>query len=175
MDARLVANYLTQLKEKTGLTYEAIAEKSGMSESTVKNLFSGKTEDPRLSTVTPIIYIMNGSIDAMLGKSKDEIKDTSIKSIKDMYEFQLEEQRKTYETHISNTRAHYEQHREDYKNHTEHRLADKREVIEQQKEHIATLKKELVNSKIIAAIGYGILIILLILEVTNPNLGWLRF
>ena len=56
MDARLVANYLTQLKEKTGLTYEAIAEKSGMSESTVKNLFSGKTEDPRLSTVTPIIY-----------------------------------------------------------------------------------------------------------------------
>ena len=38
MDAKLVAKYLTSLKEKSGLTYEAIAEKSGRSESTVKNL-----------------------------------------------------------------------------------------------------------------------------------------
>ena len=46
MDARLVSNYLSSLREKTGLTYEAIAEKSGRSESTVKNLCRGKTEGP---------------------------------------------------------------------------------------------------------------------------------
>ena len=175
MDIRVVSNYLSKLKEKTGLTYEAIAEKTGMSESTIKNLFSGKTEDPRLSTITPIMYIMGGSVDEMLGKSKEEIIDTSVTSMRDMYEFQIEEHRKTSESHIENIRAHYEQHREDVTKNYEMRLADKREIIDQKDEHIATLKKELVNSKIIAAVGYGILIALLILEVANPSLGWLRF
>ena len=48
MDALLVANYLTKLKEKTGLTFEAIAEQTGLSLSMVKNLFSGKSEDVSL-------------------------------------------------------------------------------------------------------------------------------
>jgi transcriptional regulator with XRE-family HTH domain len=176
MDARIVANYLTQLKEKSGLTYEAIAEKSGRSVSTVKNLCLGRSEDPRLDTVAPVVYAVDGSIDEMYtGKSKDELKEFSIASIKEMYEFQLSEKAKTEEAHISNIRAHYEQHREDYKENVEKRFADKREIIEQQKEHIATLKSELRSSKILAAIGYGILIALLILEVANPELGWLRF
>ena len=64
MDARLVAKYLTALKEKSGLTYEAVAEKSGRSESTVKNLCSGKTEDPRLDTVAPVIYAVGGSFNS---------------------------------------------------------------------------------------------------------------
>lgn len=41
MDAKLVAEYLNQLKAKTGLIYEAIAEKSKRSESSVKNLILG--------------------------------------------------------------------------------------------------------------------------------------
>ena len=48
------------------------------------------------------------------------------------------------------------------------RLADKREII-------AEKDKQINFFKIIAAIGYAILIGLLILEVANPNLGWLRF
>ena len=63
MDAQLVAQYLTSLKEKSGLTYEAIAEKCQRSESTVKKLLAGKTEDPRLDTVAPVIYTMGGSLD----------------------------------------------------------------------------------------------------------------
>ena len=61
MDAKLVANYISTLKTKTGLTYEAIAEKSERSESTVKNLCNGKSEDPRLDTVAPIVYALGGS------------------------------------------------------------------------------------------------------------------
>ena len=56
MDAKLVANYLTALKEKSGFTYENIAEKCGMSVVTVKNLCLGKSEDPRLNTVAPVTY-----------------------------------------------------------------------------------------------------------------------
>ena len=176
MDAKAVAKYLVTLKEKSGLTIEAIAEKSGRSEATVKNLCSGKTEDPRLDTVAPVIYAMGGSIDEMYtGQSKDAVKEISISSIKEIYEQQLLEMAKTSEAHINNIRAHYEQHRQDFKENVEKRLADKREIIEQQKEHIKTLKKELVSSKICAFVGYAILIGILILEVMHPNLGWIRY
>ena len=175
IDSKIVIKYLVTLKEKSGLTYETIAEASGIPESTVKKLFSGKVENPGLDTILPIMNVLGGSFEEITGKNKDEVKEFSIASIKEMYEFQLEEQRKTEEAHIANIRAHYEQHREDVTKNYEMRLADKREIIEEKDEHIKTLKKENLISKILAAVGYGILIVLLILEVTNPNLGWIKF
>lgn len=169
MDARLVAKYLTALKEKSGLTYEAIAEKSGRSESTVKNLCSGKTEDPRLDTVAPVIYAMGGSVDEMYtGKSKDAVKEISINSIKEIYEYQLAETSKMCETHINNIRAHYEQHRQDSMENYEKRLADKNEYIK-------SLKKENLTTRLFAIGCAAVLVILLIAEVMNPSLGWLRY
>lgn len=176
MDAKLVSKYLTTLKEKTGLTYEAIADKSKRSESTVKNLITGKTEDPRLDTVAPVIYAMGGSIDEMYtGKSKEVTKEITINSIKEIYEYQLAESAKTSEIHINNIRTHYEQHRQDVKENYEKRLADKREIIEQKDKHIKTLEKEILSSKIFSWICVAILVALLIAEVMNPNLGWFRF
>lgn len=177
MDARLVANYLTALKERSGLTYEVIAEKSKRSEATVKNLCSGKTEDPRLDTVAPVVYAMGGSIDEMYNpsKSKDEVKAISIASIKEIYEQQLAELSKINEAHINNIRTHYEQHRQDYKENVEKRFSDKREIIDQQSEHIKTLKHENLIMKIFSVVCLAILITLLIAEVMNPSLGWLRY
>jgi transcriptional regulator with XRE-family HTH domain len=162
MDAKLVAKYLSSLKEKNGLTYEAWAEKCGRSVSTVKNLCLGKTEDPRLDTVAPVTYAGGGSVDEMYtGKSKDAVKVISINSIKEMYEFQLAEHRKTEEAHINNIRAHYEQHREDTISNFERLLKEK--------------DRQINFFKILACAGLAILIGLLILEVSNPSLGWLRF
>lgn len=176
MDSKIVANYLTALKEKSGLTYEVIAEKSGRSVSTVKNLLSGKSEDPRLDTVAPVIYAMGGSLDEMYtGKSKDRMKEYSISSIKEIYEYQLSEMAKMSETHISNIRTHYEQHRQDYKDSLEKRIEDKDNIIAQQHEHIKTLKKEGLTKLSFALISVAILLTILILEVMNPNLGWIRF
>ncbi len=170
MKAELVAEYLNSLRIKNGLTYEAIAERSKRSESTVKNLCTGKTEDPRLDTVAPIVYAMGGSIDEMYNpdKSKDEIKETSMLAMKDIYENQLATLKETSEEHIHNIRSHYEQHHEDLKENYEKRLADKREIIEMQ-------KKENLSSKIVAWVLGVILVALLIAEVMNPNLGWLRY
>ena len=176
MDSKLVANYLSSLKEKCGLTYEIISEKSQRSVSTVKNLCSGKSEDPRLDTVAPVIYAMGGSLDEMYtGRTKDDVKATSITSIKEIYEHQLSEISKMSETHISNIRSHYEQHRQDFKDNVEKRLADKLEIIEQQKEHIKTLKKEGMIKLGFAFLCVAILITILILEVMNPSLGWIRY
>ena len=169
MDAKLVAKYILSLKEKSGLTYEAIAEKSQRSESTVKNLCSGKTEDPRLDTVAPVIYAMGGSIDEMYtGKNKDEIKEISINSIKEIYELQLAEMTKINENHINNIRSHYEQHRDDFKKSYDKLLEVKQEIIKEK-------NNQLNLWKILACVGYAILIGLLILEVANPNLGWIQY
>ena len=177
MDKDLVANYLNELKKKTGLTYEAIAEKSKRSESTVKNLCLGKAEDPRIDTVAPIVYALGGSMDEMLNpdKNKDELKETSVIALKDSYEFQAALLKETSEIHIGNIRSHYEQHHEDLKENYERRLADKREIIDTKNEHIKTLEKECRSHKIAFWICASILIGILVLEVMNPNLGWIQF
>ena len=170
MKAELVAEYLTALRLKNDLTFEAIAERSKRSVSTVKNLCTGKTEDPRLDTVAPIVYAMGGSIDEMYNpdKSKDEIKETSVLAMKDIYENQLNAIKESYDAQISNIRGHYEQHHQDLVDNFEKRLADKKEIIEMQ-------KKENIASKIVAWVCGGILVVLLIAEVMNPELGWLRY
>ena len=170
MKAELVAEYLTQLRLKNDLTFEAIAEKSKRSVSTIKNLCSGKTEDPRLDTVAPIVYAMGGSIDEMYNpdKNKDEIKETSVLAMKDIYENQLAAIKASYDEQISNIRGHYEQHHQDLVDNFEKRLADKREIIEMQK------KANRLSTIVAWTLGV-ILIGLLVAEVMNPNLGWFRY
>ena len=177
MKAELVAEYLTALRLKNDLTFEAIAERSKRSVSTVKNLCTGKTEDPRLDTVAPIVYAMGGSIDEMYNpdKSKDAIKETSVLAMKDIYENQLNAIKESYDEQISNIRGHYEQHHDDLKENYEKRLADKRELIETKDAHIKSLEKESRSHKIAFWICISILVGILILEVMNPNLGWIRY
>lgn len=161
MDANLVAKYITTLKEKSGLTDEIIAEKSGRSIATIKNLRSGKTEDPRLDTVAPVIYALGGSIDEMYTGKKDAAKEISISSIKEIYEQQLTEISKMNEIHISNIRSHYEQHRQDT-------ITNYERLLKEKNSHANFFK-------ILACAGLTVLISLLIAEVMNPDLGWLRF
>ena len=170
MDKFLVAKYLSTLKEKTGLTYEAIAKISNRSESTVKNLCTGKAEDPRIDTVAPIIYALGGSMDEMLnpGKSKDELKEVSVSQLREMYEAQIETMKETTELHISNIRLHYDQHRADFKENTERLLASKDATIK-------TLKILCIVLAIVFGISLIILVGILILEVMNPELGWIKF
>ena len=177
MDKEIVSNYLSSLKSKTGLTYEAIAEKSKISESSVKNLCLGKSDDPRIDTIAPVVYALGGSLDEMLNpkKNKDELKETSVIALKDSYEYQAGLLKETNELHISNIRAHYAQHHEDLKENYERRIADKKELIESYKEHIKTLRKEFLTSKIALCVCVVVFIAVLIAEVMNPNLGWFRY
>lgn len=177
MKAELVAEYLSQLRLKTGLTYESIAEKSDRSVSTVKKLCNGQTEDPRLDTVAPIVYAMGGSIDEMYNpeKNKDEIKETSLLALKDVYEFQIASMKETNEAHISNIRAHYGQNIEELKeNHVkieEH--YEKR--LENKDEQIKKLEKSDFNKTIIIGVLVSIFVILFIMEIMHPEHGWLRY
>lgn len=173
----MILNYLNTLKTQGNFTFEAISNLSGVPESTVKNIFTGKTEDPRFETVSAIVLSMGGSLDEMFNpeKSKDEIKETSVIAIKEIYEYQIAAMKETNETHINNIRSHYEQHHEDLKENYEKRLADKRELIDAANAQIKDLKKgNLIRNIIIGCLG-AIPIILFILEIMHPEHGWLRY
>ena len=168
LDEKFIANYLTQLFKETGNTIETISQKCGIPETTIKNICKGKTENPGIITIATLVYTANGSLDIMCGKSKEEIEENVRKLMLEMYEFQLAEHRKTEETHINNIRGHYEQHREDTINNYERLLAEK-------DNHIKLFKRIALICFGVACIGLTILIVLLILEVTNPELGWIKF
>ena len=169
MDAKQVSNYIVRLFKETGLTHEIVAEKSGRSLSTVKNLYYGKTEDPRIDTVAPVLYVLGGSLDELYtGQPRDVLQESSISSLKEMFECQVAEMNRINEAHINNIRAHYEQHRDDVTKNYEMRLADKNEIVKEKNLQVRLWR-------ILAGIGYAILIGLLILEVTNPSLGWIKF
>lgn len=168
LDERFIAKYLTRIIKDTGNTYETVAEKCGTSESTVKNLCSGKTENPGILTIAPIVYAANGSLDEMCGKTKEDIDEKTKNLIKEMSEFQFAEYRKTEEAHIYNMRTHYEQHRDDTITNYERLLSEKENQVK-------LFKKITAISFAIACIGFTILICLLILEVANPDLGWIKF
>ena len=51
---------LRMLKDKSGMTTKEIAEKSGVPESTITRIFSGKTPNPTIISVMDIIRAMGG-------------------------------------------------------------------------------------------------------------------
>ena len=85
-----------------------------------------------------------------------------------MSEFQFSEYRKTEETRIENIRKDHEQHKNDITTNYERLLVEKDYQIK-------LFKKLASISFVLACIGFAILIGLLILEVSNPNLGWIQF
>lgn len=167
-DENFIAKYLTKIIKETGNNSEIIAHKSNTSESTVKNLCSGKTENPGILTIAPVVYAANGSLDEMCGKTKEDIDEKTKNLIKEMSEFQFAEYRKTEEAHICNMRTHYEQHRDDT-------ISNFERLIKEKDNQIKHFKKLAFISFVLACVGFAILIGLLILEVSNPNMGWIQF
>ena len=168
LDENFIAKYLTRIIKETGNTYESIAQKCNMSESTVKNICQSKTANPGILNVAPIVYAANGSLDEMCGKTKEDIDEKTKNLIKEMSEFQFAEYKKTEETRIENIRKDHEQHLKDNNTNYERLLSEKDYQIK-------LFKKLASISFVLACIGFAILIGLLILEVSNPNLGWIQF
>ena len=106
----MITTYLNTLKSKGNFTIETISNLSGIPEATVKNIFSGKTEDPRFETVSAIVKAMGGSLDAIYSVSKKEdVEGNSIITLKESYDQRLEDIKGHYEQRISDLKKHYEE------------------------------------------------------------------
>lgn len=177
LDMQIVTNYLFKLKEKTGLSFEVIAEKSRQSTSNVKKIFAGNIENPGIKTIAELVYVLGGSMDELLNptKTKDDLKEFSVAALKEMYEFQAAERNKANEKHIDEMRAHYAQHREDVTENYERLLSNKRELIDSYKEHLMSVQKENKWLKFACACMFVAFAGLCVAELMNPNIGWIRF
>lgn len=190
-DSERLGLYISKLKERTGLSNEAIGKMCDTPESTVKNLCNAKTDNPGIFTAGPVIYALGGSLDeAYTGKPKDELSESSYIALKEVYEAEVTALKEVNEAHIANIRSHYEQHREDVTMNYEKRLADKREIIDMQNKQISKMeesyqaqiiKLEKTNKSktkivfLLSAIFVLLFFALLTLEILHPEHGWIRF
>ena len=125
-----IHGYLVELKNKGNFTYEDIANLSGIPLQTVRNIYTGKTPDPRFGTIAKIIISLGGDLNEIVGgEKKKEIEVNSMVSLKETYEMRIADLTKSYEDRI-----------EDIKALCELRLADTRRAYE---ERIAELKEML--------------------------------
>ena len=155
-----------------------------IAEGTIKNIVNGKVKTTSAQNLNKICRVLDVPLEKVLGTEevKKQIEtqgikegDISVIALKEIYEKQQALFKETNEAHIANIRAHYEQHRQDVTENYERRLADKRELIDTKNEHIKTLEKECKHFKIAFWICVIVLVSILILEVMNPQLGWIKF
>ena len=154
----MLSTYLNTLKTQGNFTFETISNLSGIPEATVKNIFSGKTEDPRFETVSSIVKAMGGSLDAIYSAVKsDDVEANSIITLKESYEQRINELKDYYEHRLKETKEHYEE-----------RLSDKNE-------HIVTIMLDKRWFRIATCICLFALVSLFIIEILTPGMGWVRY
>lgn len=61
-----VKEYLAIRLEQSGKTQADVARETGLSTAVVSQIFSGKTKDPHLSKIVPIIKAIDGSMDELI-------------------------------------------------------------------------------------------------------------
>ena len=134
-----VREYLVALKETGKFSYEDIANLSGTPVQTVRNIYTGKTPDPRFGTVAKMIISMGGDLNEIIGyEKKKEIEVNSTVSLKETYEMRIADLVKSYEERIEDIKALCDQRVEDVRKCYETRIADMRqsfkEMLAEQKE-----------------------------------------
>ena len=168
----MLTTYLNTLKTQGNFTFETIAKLSGIPEATIKNIFSGKTEDPRFETISAIVISMGGSLDAIYNPNKKESADTnSMLMLKEMYEQHLADVKEHYEHRLAQMKEHYIELKESnaaMKERHEERIAEINE-------HIETIKLDKRWFRIATCVCVFALVSFFILELLTPGMGWLKY
>jgi transcriptional regulator with XRE-family HTH domain len=134
-----VKEYIIALKDSGNFSYEDIANLSGIPHQTVRNIFTGKTPDPRFGTVAKIIISLGGDLNEIVGyEKKKEIEVNSTVSLKETYELRIADLAKSYEDRIADVKDLCELRVADAQKSCEVRLADMKRFYE---ERIAELKE----------------------------------
>lgn len=126
-----VREYLVALKETGHFSYEDVANLSGIPIQTVRNIYTGKTPDPRFATVAKIIISLGGDLNEIIGyEKKKEIEVNSTVSLKETYGMRIADLIKSYEERIEDVKAFCELRVADVQKCYELRLADVRKFYE---------------------------------------------
>ena len=125
-----IREYLNALKNSGNFSYEDIANLSGIPLQTVRNIFTGKTPDPRFATVAKIIISLGGDLNEIIGyEKKKEIEVNSTVSLKETYEMRIADLIKSYEERIEDVKAFCELRLADTRKCYEDRIAELKELL----------------------------------------------
>ena len=61
---------LRELKSKTTETYKSIAQKTGIPQTTIEKLFSGRTKDPKLNMIRSVVHCLGFTLDDLIEEDK---------------------------------------------------------------------------------------------------------
>lgn len=126
-----IREYLVALKNSGSFAYEDIANLSGIPLQTVRNIYNGKTPDPRFATVAKIIISLGGDLNEIIGyEKKKEIEVNSTVSLKETYEMRISDLIKSYEDRIADIKAFSDQRVADMQKCYDLRLADMKAFYE---------------------------------------------
>lgn len=127
-----VKEYIIALKNTGNFSYEDIANQSGIPLQTVRNIFTGKTPDPRFNTIAKIIISLGGDLNELVGyEKKKEIEVNSTVSLKETYEMRIADLINSYEKRIEDIKAFCELRVDDTQRCCELRLADMKRFYEE--------------------------------------------
>lgn len=143
----MVKDYLNALKSKGNFTYSDISKLSGISEATVRKIFSGETADPRFETLVKLVESMGGSMDDIAGSRKNtEIETNAVIALKAAYESRIAEMTTSYETRISDL-----------------------------KEYVKSLKQEKKTLAVVAIALVIIIVGLFVFDIALGTHGWVQY
>jgi len=69
----MLAQNIRKLRLKKGLTQEKLARLADISNATLVKIESGTAKEPTITTVAKISYVLNVSIDELVGKIKNKV------------------------------------------------------------------------------------------------------
>ncbi len=81
-----ISNILAYLLNKSGLSEAALSRKIGIPRATINRIVSGRTPDPRASTLTAIAKYFNVTVDQLLGKQPLPIDDNTESAMTEIHD-----------------------------------------------------------------------------------------
>lgn len=99
----MVKDYLNSLKNKGNFSWSDISNLSGLPDATIRKIFSGETADPRFETVAKLVIAMGGSMNDIVGdtKEKEDVEMNSIIALKEVYEARIADLKESANLHAS--------------------------------------------------------------------------
>ena len=170
-------------KEELGITNATIAEKTGIPESTITKLFNGSSKSPTLETVLPIANLLNISLNDMAVIDENPkgaippvvqsvsavspLIDQFTKQLTEAYDKQIKIKRENFDRQLKQSSEHYEKQIKIITDSYERHIQGYERSLKRKNKWITTL-----------AIAFGVVVAALIVAViydsVNPDIGWIR-
>lgn len=118
----MVMEYLETLKTQGNWNYLTLSQKTGLSETTIRKVFTDPDNNPTIDTLVKLVVAMGGSIDKLVGIAGEQDDDhnnsathATLGEMRDMHQQMLSHQRHSYEREIESLRAENERLRQEKK------------------------------------------------------------